>query len=66
VNLGIPVAGYVTAVLPRAVGEHRARDWLLTGREVSASEAIVAFGTDDTLRTGAFPASVSKDFQTLL
>jgi enoyl-CoA hydratase/carnithine racemase len=39
VNLGIPIAGYVTALLPRTVGDHRARDWLLTGREVSASEA---------------------------
>ena len=39
VNLGIPIAGYVTTLLPRSVGEHRARDWLLTGREVSASEA---------------------------
>ena len=27
---------------------------------------IVAFGTDDTLRTGTVPPSVSKEFQTLL
>jgi enoyl-CoA hydratase/carnithine racemase len=39
VNLGIPIAGFVTTLLPRSVGEHRAREWLLTGREVSATEA---------------------------
>ncbi|WP_254525925.1 enoyl-CoA hydratase/isomerase family protein [Natrinema caseinilyticum] len=39
VNLGIPIAGYVTKILPRSIGEHRAREWLLTGREVSATEA---------------------------
>lgn len=39
VDLGIPIAGYVTTILPRSVGEHRARDWLLTGREVPAVEA---------------------------
>lgn len=42
INLGIPIAGYVTTILPRSIGEHRARDWLLTGREVSATEAQVA------------------------
>lgn len=42
VNLGIPIAGYVTTLLPRSVGEHRARDWLFTGRDVAAQEAARA------------------------
>lgn len=39
VNLGVPVAGYTPAMLPRIVGDTVARDWLFTGREITASEA---------------------------
>lgn len=39
VRLGIPVAGYATAILPRLVGDRTAREWLLTGRVVPADEA---------------------------
>lgn len=39
VNLGMPVEGYVTTLLPRIVGEHRAREWILTGSLVSAERA---------------------------
>lgn len=54
VNLGIPVAGYATTVLPRLVGEHRAREWLFTGSTVSASEAadtgfVASVASDDEL-----------------
>ncbi|MFC5973545.1 enoyl-CoA hydratase/isomerase family protein [Halomarina salina] len=42
VRLGIPISGLAVALLPRLVGERRARDWLLTGRDVSAAEALSA------------------------
>ena len=34
--------------------------------EIPNEQTIVAFGTDNTLRAGTYPPSVSKDFQTLL
>lgn len=39
VKLGMPVEGYVTTLLPRIIGELRAREWLLTGAVVSADRA---------------------------
>lgn len=56
VDLGIPVAGYATTILPRLVGEHRAREWLFTGETISASDAADAgfvghVATDDSLES---------------
>ncbi len=42
VDLGIPVAGFVSTLLPRLVGERRARTWLFTGTPVSAHDAMTA------------------------
>jgi len=42
VSLGLPVAGYATTLLPRLVGERRAREWLLLGKTVPATEAAGA------------------------
>lgn len=42
VNLGIPVAGYASTILPHIVGEHRARDWLFTGRVIDVEAADTA------------------------
>lgn len=39
VGLGMPVSGFATSLLPTLVGEHVARDWLFTGRDVDAAEA---------------------------
>lgn len=76
VKLGIPIAGYVTTLLPRSIGEHRAREWLLTGREVPAEEAeraglvarVVpsAALTDAVSETLAHFASSSGDTMVLL
>ena len=41
-RLGIPISGLAVTLLPRLVGERRARDWLLTGRDVPAEEALSA------------------------
>jgi enoyl-CoA hydratase/carnithine racemase len=42
VKLGIPVGGYSTALLPAIVGETRARQWMLTGSTVPATDAATA------------------------
>lgn len=42
VDLGIPVAGFVSTLLPRLVGERRARAWVFTGSAVSAQDAAAA------------------------
>ena len=42
INLGIIPGWGGTHRLPRLIGEGRARDWLLTGRQVSAQEALDA------------------------
>ena len=42
VRLGIPISGLAVTLLPRLVGERRARDWLFTGRDVPAEEALSA------------------------
>jgi enoyl-CoA hydratase len=54
VQLGIPVAGFATTMLPRVVGDHRAREWLFTGTPVAAEEAertgfVTRIGTAETL-----------------
>mgnify|MGYP006270395927 FL=1 len=41
-NLGIPVAGYTTTLLPRIIGERRARAWLFTGADIEAETAAEA------------------------
>lgn len=42
VQLGLPIAGFTTAVLPAITGEHVARDWLFTGRDIPCREAYRA------------------------
>lgn len=41
-DLGIPVAGFATTLLPRLVGERRAREWLFTGATIDAGDAAAA------------------------
>lgn len=41
-DLGIPVAGFTTTLLPRLIGERRARAWLFTGADVEADAAAEA------------------------
>ncbi len=42
INLGIIPGWGGTHCLPQIIGEGRARDWLMTGRQVSAAEALEA------------------------
>ncbi|MFC6766494.1 enoyl-CoA hydratase/isomerase family protein [Natrinema soli] len=53
-DLGIPIVGFAATLLPRTVGEHRAREWLFTGAEIDARTALEAgfatrVATPDTL-----------------
>lgn len=41
-DLGIPIAGFAVPLLPRTVGDHRAREWLFTGAEIDARTALEA------------------------
>jgi enoyl-CoA hydratase/carnithine racemase len=54
IQLGLPVAGFATTMLPRIVGDHRARKWLFTGAPIAAEEAersgfVTQIGTAETL-----------------
>ncbi|WP_323173369.1 enoyl-CoA hydratase/isomerase family protein [Natrialba sp. PRR66] len=39
-DLGIPIAGFAAPLLPRAIGDHRAREWLFTGAEIGAGSGV--------------------------
>lgn len=54
IQLGLPVAGFATTMLPRLIGDHRAREWLFTGTPIAAEEAersgfVTRIGTAETL-----------------
>lgn len=41
-DLGLPVAGFVTSLLPQLIGERRARHWLFTGADIGTEAAAEA------------------------
>lgn len=54
IQLGLPVAGFATTILPQIVGDHRAREWLFTGTPIAVDEAervgfVTRIGTTETL-----------------
>lgn len=65
VKLGIPVSGFATTYLADSVGDKVARDWLFTGRDVSAEEAADAGFTSRTVKPGEIDTVVSDVVETL-
>lgn len=60
VDLGIPVAGFATTLLPRLVGERRARRWLLTGSDVDAGTAAEAGFVTETAPSDALEDALDE------
>lgn len=64
-RLGIPVSGFAVTLLPRLIGERRARDWLFTGRDVDATEAEAAGFVSRTAPPGDLDGAVTAVTDTL-
>lgn len=60
VRLGMPTGGYAPALLPRLVGERRAREWLLTGAPVGAAAAERAGFVTDVVDDGELDDAVDE------
>jgi enoyl-CoA hydratase/carnithine racemase len=60
VDLGIPVAGFATTLLPRLVGERTARRWLLTGSDVDAETAADAGFVTETAPANSLQSALDE------
>ena len=59
-DIGIPVAGFATTLLPQLVGERRAREWLFTGRSVGAEAAARAGFVTETAPPADLDATLDR------
>jgi enoyl-CoA hydratase/carnithine racemase len=65
VQVGLPAAGYATVLLPRIVGERRAREWLLLGERVAAKEAGRAGFVSEVVHVSELNRAVEEHLTTL-